>query len=157
MRGVKGLSTANAFAWIEQTPALTQAAENANNLPKANDFDDWHREICNALAKKARAHCALEFGVAAKLVNVYLKTIYLSEFGKDGENASKIDAIHPPIDNLLLAGVKASTGGVDWRATFAPNGWKAISSSNYYKLISQIRLETGGELWKIEEYWPGYS
>ncbi len=64
------------------------------------DFDKWHKKNTLKIHEKSKK---LPVGWAAKLINVYLKTmVYLAGEGRPG----LIQCIHPPIDNGLWAGIK---------------------------------------------------
>jgi hypothetical protein len=65
----------------------------------APEFNDWHR-------KSTLAICSVEpllpIGWAAKIINIYLKTmVYLAGVGRLG----LVACIHPPIDNGLWEGI----------------------------------------------------
>ena len=103
----------------------------------------------------------LDYGRAAKLINVYTKALFLSYFSDetvDPRIRSKIDALHPPIDRMLLKTL--------WR--FEPSytkcwkelhdkGWSKIETEDYLKAIKLISKVTNGRLWKIEAGWEGYE
>ena len=64
------------------------------------EFDVWHRASVAAILE---AEPRLNVGWAAKLVNEYLKTTcYVGGYGRIGLS----EAIHPPIDNGLLNGLR---------------------------------------------------
>ena len=61
-----------------------------------SEFYDWHRKQVNRLRQN---HPVLNYGWAAKMIAVYLKTTcYLAGFGRDGLDT----VIHPPFDNILM-------------------------------------------------------
>jgi hypothetical protein len=133
------------------------------DLPQPHDFDDFHKglrsDLCaaaiNILDKEPER---FSHGVAAKLVNVYFKSLFLSgtSFGTaDPETWAKINALHPPIDRLLLKSL--STRDVGGKASFwhrqSLRGWSNFTSEDYEATIVEIRRVTEGALWKIEKYW----
>ena len=66
----------------------------------ADEFDRWHEA---ATAKLRRILPGLNAGWAAKAINECLKTrCYVGGYGRDG----LADAIHPPIDDGLITGLK---------------------------------------------------
>ena len=66
----------------------------------ADEFDRWHEA---ATMKLCRILPNLNVGWAAKALNEYLKTrCYVGGYGRDG----LADAIHPPIDDGLINGLK---------------------------------------------------
>lgn len=96
-------------------------------------------------------------GVAAKLINVYLKCLFLSgpKSSNDVSITEKANALHPPIDRLLLSSLATNEiGGEDkpWRKQCL-KGWSNFDSEDYQEIIDHIRDVTNGKLWKIEKYW----
>jgi hypothetical protein len=94
-------------------------------------------------------------GVAAKLINVYLKSRFVCAGYHLHPN---VCALHPPIDKLLLDDLADRNFGGQasrWRKT-SREGWSKLSSSGYQDLILEIRGQLAGKpLWKIEEFWKG--
>lgn len=74
---------------------LKQYIDHPDALP--DNFDDVHHAWCKTICQKAEIK--MNYGVAAKLINVYLKTILVC--GGHHEN-EKVKKIHPPIDRILL-------------------------------------------------------
>ncbi|MCG3775863.1 MAG: hypothetical protein JW395_2709 [Nitrospira sp.] len=129
------------------------------------DFDRIHRELCREAIRlrgkqlsSPEAVGAFSFGVAAKLINIYLKVGVLSRTARDG---AEFVAMHPPIDRVLLLGLgDADLGGRRrfW-LTMAKLGWSTFSEAQYGEVIQAIRaaLPAGVPLWTIEQYWRGYQ
>lgn len=129
-------------------------------LPAPGEIDAIHR----AWRESAICHSAelsltgFGHGVAAKLINVYLKGIFVCG---GHEDHSKVGALHPPIDSLLLNGLYGSDEpqimalrGVWKRARQIR--WSKFGSLEYEDVISAVRSAmTGRPLWEIERYWPG--
>ena len=96
----------------------------------------------------------MSHGVAAKLINLYLKIIYICGSYK---NENRINYIHPPIDSLLLDSLYEQKIGKDisiWR-NFK---WSKMESKEYQKVIDGIKnLNLRKGLWSIEEYWIGHQ
>lgn len=132
------------------------------DLPIADDFDETHRELRMAVCKVAARVLdsmpeRFSHGVAAKLINVYLKCLFLSgpASSYDVSTKEKADALHPPIDRLLLSNLAANDiGGKGklWRNQCL-KGWSNFNSEDYQETIDNIRDVTRGSLWKIERYW----
>ena len=138
---------------------MNYIAESISNLPIPKDFDNSHREWRNNVIRVAENH-DLNFthGVAAKLINIYLKSIYVCG---SKHTDPKIRAIHPPIDSVLLNALyKRNIGGKksEWQAA-RKTRWSKLTSTQYENVISAIRsvLPDRSGLWQIEEYWQGYQ
>jgi hypothetical protein len=64
-----------------------------------NEFDGWHKRNCLQL-RDSGVH---PVGWAAKLLNVYLKTlVYVGGYGRP----DLVDWLHPPLDNILIKRLK---------------------------------------------------
>lgn len=149
---------------VEQGKKLLEAAnlntisKSINNLPPPNEFDDVHREWRNIVIKRAEnLQLTFTHGVAAKLINIYLKSIFVCG---NSHIDPRVNAIHPPIDSLLLDSLyKQNIGGrsKDWQAARRIR-WSKLNSEQYEGLISAIQdtVSVSKGLWRIEEYWPGY-
>jgi hypothetical protein len=124
--------------------------------PDPRVVDDTHREWRTAVIREAEGHgLTFTHGVAAKLVNIYLK----SRFVCGGHHQhSRVQGLHPPIDSVLLRTLAAANvGGYvrEWKQA-AKTRWSKFESSDYEQLISLIRLVSGDRpLWAIEEHWSG--
>ena len=98
---------------------------------------------------------ALWWSVAAKLVNLYLK----SRFVCGGHhNHPHVACLHPPIDSVMLTALaKANAGGFEegWKR-LQKQRWSKLHSHQYQTAINLIRSCMGNKpIWKIEEYWQG--
>ena len=125
-------------------------------LPMPTMIDEQHRKWRSDLIKAAqRENLTFTHGVAAKLVNCYLK----SRFVCGGYHLhARVRGLHPPIDMTLLKGLAAqNVGGYgkEWRRAGRIR-WSNFNSEQYEHVIELVRKALNGEpLWKIEEYWPG--
>lgn len=130
----------------------------------SNHFDHLHRRVCRQAIDLWGKHVSVPsnastftFGVAAKLVNVYLKVGVLTRSKKDG---SEFKALHPPIDRILLKGLaQGDVGGLrKFWSTMASLGWSNFCEADYYNVIQALRssVPRNVPLWTIEQYWPGY-
>ena len=105
------------------------------------------------------------YGIAAKILNCYLKVFFLESFG----NQKFADFIHPPVDAILLKALRKEDKtlfnfkdpifihiGVQKIPT-----WTRINENEYKEIIKLMKefLSTKGQngLWKIESFWIGHQ
>lgn len=155
---------------IIEGSGLSKMAMGWDALPQSNEFDKWHRstrtkvvDATSDVLGRDRAK-AFTHGVAAKLINCYLKPLFLTSVHPDLslQNKIKMDAIHPPIDRVLMDGLLRSTDEriIEYKPvwkTVNGKGWSGLNSNEYESVIVAIRKITSGELWKVEQYWQGYQ
>ena len=141
---------------ILETCGFTASFCRPEQLPKPEAVDDAHRQW-RADVMRAATSCGLPFthGVAAKLVNIYLKSRFVC--GGHHTNA-RVASLHPPIDSVLLNGLaEASVGGhrQEWKQA-AKTRWSKFGSDDYEQVIALIRHSLkGAPLWTVEEHWKG--
>jgi hypothetical protein len=147
---------------VEQGRAILEAAgfkadfSTPDQLPASEDMDKRHRQWRGGLIKAARSQgLTFTHGVAAKLINLYLKCRFVCG-GHHGHE--RVRNLHPPIDDVLLRTLAdLDIGGYakQWREAHQTR-WSKLSSEQYEAVIALIRASLKGEaLWKIEEYWAG--
>jgi hypothetical protein len=128
------------------------------NLPSPKNFDSQHKEwrntIVTAFTLPGRK-CT--HGVAAKLINVYLKTAFVcSRF----HTHINVQSIHPPIDRILLTELLKRKIGQDifcWKQALKI-GWSKFDSDEYQMVIDNIRRSIPNRpMWEIEQYWKGHQ
>jgi hypothetical protein len=125
-------------------------------LPKPNAIDEEHRKWRDRVIASANSrNLSFTHGMAAKLINIYLK----GRFVCGGFHADeRVQNLHPPIDRVLLDTLaKKNVAGkrAEWRQA-AMTGWSNFGSDDYERVIELIRLSMQGEaLWRIEEHWKG--
>ena len=105
------------------------------------------------------------YGIAAKILNCYLKVFFLEFFG----NKKFADFIHPPVDALLLETLKKED-----KELFTFNSqifknigaqkipkWTKIDENEYKGVISLMKKFVSSKnqngLWKIESFWVGHQ
>lgn len=161
-------SVASGVALIEKI-GLKEEAKSWDVLPSANSFDEIHREWRKRMVAEAPRivgqgkNREFTHGVAAKLINCYLKPLFVIGIGKDhesmpSEHLEKLNAIHPPLDRVLLGAlIKGEpTGRAIWQSA-QKIGWSAFNSEEYEEVIEAVRECTNGRLWCIEEHWVGFQ
>lgn len=92
-------------------------------------------------------------GIAAKIINVYLKA---SVIHTGHENNPKVKAVHPPVDRLLLTKLTKECAE-HWQGQKL--SWSKFTSEEYEDVIRSVKLTLGDgvALWEIERYWPGHQ
>lgn len=130
-----------------------------DGLPDPGAFDSEHRQWRRALIDAGVDEGLLiPHGIAAKLVNVYMKATVLP--ASSGLHP-KVLSTHPPIDALLLRSLAWDDRGGEveqWRQP-ARTRWSKLDCEQYEAVIAGIRraLPIGAPLWMVEEYWKGYQ
>ncbi len=129
-----------------------------NDLPPVGVIDRQHRYWRNHVIASAKEF-DLDFthGVAAKLINVYLKTRFVC----GGHHFHpQVAQLHPPIDAMLLKALSVNdVGGFKqgWDRAITIQ-WSKFDESDYENVIDLIRQTLGKKpLWIIESYWRGYQ
>lgn len=144
---------------VEKSRTLIEAAglnvllENPDRLPSPDKIDEshkgWRETICEVGHNNK---LQVSHGVAAKLINIYFKSAFVCGGHHDH---TRVHALHPPIDSLLLSDMKRKKfgGRTDWDQT----PWSKLNSEQYQTLIEDIRRAVEGRpLWTLEEHWIGY-
>lgn len=135
--------------------ALEQCGiENFVSSPsEVTDFDNkhkaWCKSICDYLEEKGVQN--VTYGRAAKLVNVYLKSMVVLQ-NLAGE-AAKI--IHPPIDRILLQNIAKSLDiSKENKKILKSANWTQVSEEEYFNIIQILKTTNKDRpFWMIEEYW----
>lgn len=127
-----------------------------DQLPATGEIDREHRQWRNLIINKANELHGISFthGVAAKLINVYLKCRFVC--GGYHEH-QRVCALHPPIDaGMLKSLAKSAKFGREWRRDWK-KGWSNFDSARYEGVIARVRLflKEGEPLWTIEKCWKG--
>ena len=135
-------------------PAFSSVA----HLPTPAAIDETHRQWRKCVIAAAAAQdLTFSHGVAAKLINVYLKARFVCAGRHEHE---RVKCLHPPIDSELLKGLaKENVRGFarQWRK-FNQARWSKFDSGQYQTVIDLVRVCLPGQpLWKIEEYWKGHQ
>lgn len=149
---------------VEQGKAILEAAgldrllSSPNTLPLPEETDMVHRTWRVNVIEGAREQgLTFTHGVAAKLINIYLKAGFVCGGHHDHE---RVRSLHPPIDSLLLDELAdQNVGGLRniWNEARQIR-WSKLNSAQYEKVISSIRTSMpNNALWEVEQYWRGYQ
>lgn len=130
-----------------------------NQLPNIEQMDIQHKAWCESAIKAADELEIKGFthGVAAKLINIYLKSIFVCGGFQDDK---RVQALHPPIDRVLLSAL--ASNNVNDKKQFwkmrQQQGWSNFDYVSYQSVITQIRDVVKNEpMWTIEQYWQGFQ
>jgi hypothetical protein len=138
---------------------LQDLLDRPDMLPDPLHVDSVHRGWREVSMQSAARMNLIGFGhgVAAKLINVYLKGAFVCG---GHEKHPSVAALHPPIDSLLLDSLEEKDKGVRqavWRKAKKAK-WSKFNSAQYEEVIEAIRsLQAGKPLWQVEEHWRGYQ
>ena len=127
-------------------------------LPQPEQMDMSHRKWRGSVVAAAKNEgLVFTHGVAAKLINIYLKAGHVC--GGQHNNA-RVRALHPPIDSVLLDELSAQdVGGLraEWNLARRVR-WSNFDSVQYETVIRNIRLSMqNSPMWEVEKYWRGYQ
>jgi hypothetical protein len=130
-----------------------------DDLPSPIEMDEIHKKWREKLILAAKErNLTFTHGVAAKVINMYLKTVFVC--GGHAESA-KVDALHPPIDSVLLDELYKNETDAKRKAAWQAARrirWSLLDSDQYEAVIDAIRSRQGtAALWKIEEHWRGHQ
>jgi len=143
---------------VLEAAGLKRVLGGVDRLPNPEQMDRSHRKWRSGVIAAAQSE-GFEFtdGVAAKLINVYLKAGYVCGGHHDD---LRVRALHPPIDSVLLDELSArNVGGLraEWNVARKVR-WSKFDSTQYETVICNIRLcLQGSPMWEVEKYWRGYQ
>ena len=144
---------------IIETIELHESAKSIVNMPSPELFDVQHRQWrAKAIETASGMDIPMTHGVAAKLINIYLKSILVCAGHHDDPRGM---VIHPPIDSLFLNDLyERNVAGLSalWNTTRNIK-WSKLNSDQYEAVIKGIKTAIGSNrgLWCIEQYWRGYQ
>jgi hypothetical protein len=144
---------------IIEAVALDRLLVAPDELPLPSDIDEAHADWRSKVIIEAEHRFGLTFthGIAAKLVNVYLKAAFVC----GGHHAhERVEALHPPIDGLLLDELaRRELGGqtAAWKNARRVR-WSKLNSEQYQDVIDALRGAMPDQpFWHVEQYWRGYQ
>jgi hypothetical protein len=129
-----------------------------DKLPAPSAIDRSHEKWRTSILRAAkRRGLGVTHGVAAKLINVYLKAGFVC----GGHHAHRrVKTLHPPIDRELLNELSSQNFGnhrTSWNEA-RQTRWSKLSANQYQALIERIREAMQGRaLWRVEQHWRGYQ
>lgn len=132
------------------------------SLPDPNQFDEEHRKWRNIIISASNIENFGD-GLAAKLINCYLKSALINPYTIDDP---KIKALHPPIDRILLENLIVDPS-LEFRKKCGIGNqipaWSKLDSYKYENIIESIKQVVGYNidkpsrgLWEIEKWWKIY-
>ncbi|SRR6266542_4829373 len=145
------LNNAHISKAIEKVNLKQEAFSLPHNY-KNEEFDKWHSQKTIELQRQLQVFSKIDmpFSRAAKVLNVYLKTTLVIPNCSSG--SSLVNAIHPPIDRILLNCLIENEFLFQEHFT----AWTKMNESQYKKIIEMLR-KNFTSLWKAECCWkpPG--
>jgi hypothetical protein len=143
---------------ILELAELNHFVANPEKLPVPSEIDKVHKQWRLQVIEAAKAeNLTFTHGVAAKLINVYLKGSIVCG---GHHHHPKVEALHPPIDAVLLKTLKEKDVGSLGEAWHLAEKirWSKFDSPQYESVISNIRQVMQDEpMWAIEKYWQGHQ
>jgi hypothetical protein len=126
-----------------------------SKLPKVRDIDAGHRRWRKSIKAQARVNrVRISDGVAAKIINVYLKSRLVCG---GYHNHPRVRALHPPVDSVLLDALRCIDSDIqDCVDKLGRPAWSKFTSAQYETMINALRLyarKSGNGFWAIEEHW----
>ena len=132
--------------------------DSPDKLPEPGKLDRIHRKWRQGIVSQGtKQELVISHGVAAKLINVYLKSRFVCGGFAD---SPKVQALHPPIDRVLLEELARRDFGGKSKFWAQANkcGWSKFDSATYEDVIQGIREALNGSpLWAIEQFWKGHQ
>ncbi|SER19103.1 hypothetical protein [Neolewinella agarilytica] len=121
--------------------------------PSKEEFDIWHadrvEELTEALAGQLTHPGKNIYGCIAKVIAIYIKTVYVSQYPHSA--LSKV--AHPPIDGILLKEVKDKNPDYKYPPKLGFH-WSTFDGKAYQKALDYLRLVNGDKaFWEIEVFW----
>ncbi|MBC6995906.1 hypothetical protein QWY85_17175 [Neolewinella lacunae] len=151
-RGWGGGTTTTIIAALESTGFREKLSDIYQSSPTAAEFDQWHAErvgeLTLILVDKLSKPQQNIYGRVAKIIAIYIKTVYVSQY----PDAVLSKVAHPPIDGILLKEVKKKT-----HLKYPPKlgfHWSTFDAEAYQTALNYLReVNQGKAFWEIEEFW----
>lgn len=152
----RGFTTTKNIKFAIESTELRILSEGSKGILDSETFDKFHTKCCEGIIAKLNNLAKIDnsintskitFGRAAKIVNIYIKTAIVIPT----PNSSLSLIAHPPIDRILLLGLKECL-----KMKFDNISWTGFDQEAYSKIIAQCRelgYGTALPFWSIEKYW----
>ena len=155
---------------LKATGFCALVKEGVDWLPDPKDFDAEHRKWCETICEEAKS-CGVQkemsHGIAAKLINVFIKTLMPPDLETlPAGIKAKWYAVHPPVDRKVLQNMKTKVGDPKfWSSLPGRQGpsWREFNAENYQGVIDLIRKDLCKRLklhpdapvplWMNERFW----
>ncbi|MEX1132327.1 MAG: hypothetical protein WEC15_03810 [Flavobacteriales bacterium] len=145
-RGTDGAKTKNVHRTI--IAAGIEKELEKKSFTSNTDYDKWHAKMVQRMLKAASQNgMALSFGQGAKLLAIYIKTLYIIS----GQRKDLLKYAHPPIDRFLLK--NALPKGE--KSKLHNLAWTQFDQDRYTTVFAMVETHCGNgkERWMIEQCW----
>jgi hypothetical protein len=142
----RNFTTTDNIAIAIEKSGLRDFVESYKNISK-EEFNDFHEECAKKKNKSLQAQ-KCTYGIAAKIIAVYLKTA-LIVYNK-GQNCGNI---HPPLDRILITNFIKCNKIKEY--TYKP--WTQLNHKDYWELIALIEKYNSNIDWRLEQYWKIFN
>lgn len=139
---IKGTTIKRTFATadieeIATDSGLTKLTVQEIGKYSMEEYDDLHTEMCESIMRHAmKRNISLTYGIAAKIVNVYIKTISIN-LGKNEYPVLRY--IHPPVDRRILTNIGAAFKNSPFWRKNSKKAWTKLSKDEYMDIINSMR------------------
>lgn len=141
----RGFTTTKKIADAIEKSGIRDFVQSHSHTDKA-EFKTFHTQ-CAIRIITALKNEKCTYGIAAKIIAIYLKTtLIIPKKGKGCNN------IHPPLDRILITNfVKCNN-----IKGYTYNPWTKLSKGDYWYLISLIEKYESKIDWELERYWKPF-
>ena len=126
------------------------------NAETEDEFKKYHINTSRSIIKALNDITdkdAYTYGIAAKIIGIYFKTIILSM--PITISGKLIEVIHPPIDSILLENIaKHGKGKIRFKnENIKKVKWSKLNEKDYWALIETLKIWKYPISWRLEEHW----
>ncbi|PHI21520.1 hypothetical protein CEQ90_01505 [Lewinellaceae bacterium SD302] len=156
-RGWKRANTKSISDALESIEFSEKLLALFNAQPDSSTFDLWHaeraKELKRELLRQQLVEETISYGRLAKIIAIYIKTIYVSA----NPNSALARVAHPPIDVILLRNIKAHLKQESIGITYPVKlgfHWTKFDEKAYQQAVEFLRQVNGHQpFWAIEVFW----